>query len=86
LCLAPSTTVKESLQIGPFLQNKPNSPEAKMNASLYFTKVYSNDTAFRRAKNKPKSTPRRSNFETAPRPTFLLLENAKKNGLLTIHC
>jgi len=35
------------------MQNKPNFKDAKMNVTIYYTKVYKNETAFRRVKNKP---------------------------------
>jgi hypothetical protein len=38
----PSTTVKESLQIGPFMQNKPNFKIGKMNATLFTRTPYEN--------------------------------------------
>ena len=40
-----------------FMQNKPNFQKAKMNVNIYYTKVYKNETAFRRVKNKPNSNP-----------------------------
>ncbi len=40
-----------------FMQNKPNFRKAKMNVNIYYTKVYKNETAFRRGKNKPNSNP-----------------------------
>ncbi len=39
------------------MQNKPNFQKAKMNVSIYYTKLYENETAFRRGKNKPNSNP-----------------------------
>jgi hypothetical protein len=35
------------------MQNKPNLLDAQMNVNIYYTKVYKNETAFRRVKNKP---------------------------------
>ncbi len=40
-----------------FMQNKPNFPKSQMNVNIYYTKVYKNETAFRRGKNKPNSNP-----------------------------
>ena len=40
-----------------FMQNKPNFRNTEMHASIYYTKAYSNETAFRRGKNKPNSNP-----------------------------
>ncbi len=48
-----------------FMQNKPNFQKAKMNINIYYTKVYNNETAFRRRKNKPNSNPIKPNFRKA---------------------
>ena len=47
------------------MQNKPNFQKAKMNVNIYYTKVYNNETAFRRGKNKPNSNPIKANFQKA---------------------
>jgi len=47
------------------MQNKPNLPDAQMNVNTYYTKVYKNETAFRRRKNKPNSNPNKPNFRKA---------------------
>jgi hypothetical protein len=47
------------------MQNKPNLLDAQMNASVYYTKIYNNETAFRRRKNKPNSNPIKPNFQKA---------------------
>jgi len=60
-----STIVEDALQIGPFLQNKPNFKIGKMNANVYYTKVYGNETAYRRGKNKPNTKPNKANFQEA---------------------
>ena len=39
------------------MQNKPNFKNAQMNVTIYYTKVYNNETAFSRQKNKPNSNP-----------------------------
>ncbi len=36
-----------------------------MNVNIYYTKVYKNETAFRRGKNKPNSNPIKPNFQKA---------------------
>jgi len=36
-----------------------------MNVNIYYTKVYKNETAFRRGKNKPNSKPIKPNFRKA---------------------
>jgi len=47
------------------MQNKPNFQKAKMNVNIYYTKVYKNETAFRRGKNKPNSNPIKANLRKA---------------------
>jgi len=51
------TLYKSSL----FMQNKPNFRKSQMNVNIYYTKVYKNETAFRRRKNKPNSNPIKPN-------------------------
>jgi len=63
ICPFSSTNVEDSLQINLFLQNKPNFRKAKMNVSIYHTKAYKNETAFRRVKNKPNSNPNKPNCQ-----------------------
>ncbi len=36
-----------------------------MNVNIYYIKVYKNETAFRRGKNKPNSNPIKPNFQKA---------------------
>jgi len=43
------------------MQNKPNLQNAQMNVNLYNTRVYKNQTAFGRRKNKPNSNPIKPN-------------------------
>jgi hypothetical protein len=63
-------------------QNKPKtnpiSKTPKMNINFFVTKDYQNQPrrAFR------KTNPNKPNFETAPRPSFPVVENPKKSGLL----
>jgi hypothetical protein len=40
-----------------FMQNKPNSLNVQIYINIYDKKVYKNETAFRRGKNKPNSNP-----------------------------
>jgi len=47
------------------MQNKPNFQDAQMNVNIYYTKVYKNETAFRRRKNKPNSNPIKPNLRKA---------------------
>jgi hypothetical protein len=46
-----------------FMQNKPNFLDAQMNVNIYYTKVYKNETAYRRGQNKPNSNPNKPNFQ-----------------------
>ncbi|MHC4546318.1 MAG: hypothetical protein ACYSYL_17695, partial [Planctomycetota bacterium] len=49
----PSTTVENSLQIRPFMQNKPNFQKSQMNVTKVLTRDYVNWTLGQRGKNKP---------------------------------
>ncbi len=76
ICREPSTNQLLNMQ------NKPNFRKAKMNVNIYYTKVYNNETAFRRGKNKPNSNPikpcpersRMGQFQTG----HLLIDRAKR--------
>ncbi len=48
-----------------FMQNKPNFLRSQKNVNIYHTKVYHNETAFRRRKNKPNSNPIKPNLRKA---------------------
>jgi len=61
----PSTNVEDSLQINPFLRNKPNFQNAQMNLSLYPKTAYENKSAFGREQNKPNSNPNKPNLKRA---------------------
>jgi uncharacterized membrane protein YkgB len=52
----PFTTVKNPLQIRPFLQNKPNFSYTQMNVSTEKSKNYEQLTMNYKQKNKPKQT------------------------------
>ncbi len=65
LCLRTSTTVEDSLQIGPFMQNKPNLPNAQMNVNNYYIKDYQNFIPLAGQKNKPNSNPIKPNLQKA---------------------
>ena len=56
-----STTVKNPLQISPFLQNKPNLLDALMNISTAITMNYEQITMNNELKNKPNSNPIKAN-------------------------
>jgi len=58
----PSTTVEVSRQISLFLQNKPNSPNVQLNASLFITIIYTIFISLTKVKNKANSNPKQSQF------------------------
>src|SRR4030042_7121108 len=53
----PSTSVKNPLQIRPFLQNKPNFSYTQMNVNTEKSKNYEQLTMNNELKNKPKTKP-----------------------------
>ncbi len=53
----PSTFVENPLQIGPFMQNKPNFPKSQMNVNTYNTKNYENKRNWTIGQSKPNSNP-----------------------------
>jgi len=60
-----STTVEESLQIGSFMQNKANFPDAQMNVNKEITREYENKTLGGSGKNKANSKPNKANLLNA---------------------
>ena len=62
-----------------FLQNKPNLPDGQMNVNICYTKVYSNETAFRRGKNKPNTKPNKANFPASRDETNPIQTQFKPN-------
>ncbi|MHC4110456.1 MAG: hypothetical protein ACYSUY_05230, partial [Planctomycetota bacterium] len=52
-----STTVESSLQIRPFMQNKPNFLDAQMNVNKVLTKDYDKMDTWASGKNKANSNP-----------------------------
>ncbi|MHC4106107.1 MAG: hypothetical protein ACYSR9_14285, partial [Planctomycetota bacterium] len=52
-----STSVEDSLQIGPFMQNKANLLDHRMNISSIITSKYENLDIWWIGKNKPNSKP-----------------------------
>jgi hypothetical protein len=52
----PSTPVENVLQISPFMQNKPNSPNVQLNLTLFITMIYTIFTSLTKVKNKPNQT------------------------------
>jgi hypothetical protein len=65
LCLRSSTSVKDSLQIGPFMQNKPNFRKSQMNVNSLITTNYENKSNWTLGENKPNSNPIKPNFQKA---------------------
>jgi len=61
----PSTSVKDSLQIGLFMQNKPNLLDVQMNVNPYNTTDYENIANWTLGENKPNSNPNKPNFKKA---------------------
>ena len=62
------------------MQNKPNFLDAQMNVNIYYTKVYKNETAFRRGKNKPNSNPIKPNHRNAQmNVNSLITKDYRKN-------
>jgi len=55
-----------------FMQNKPNSQKAKINATLFATRAYDNKPPLRTRKNKPKTKPNKPNFRKAKNELKLL--------------
>ena len=55
------TTVKRSLQINLFMQNKPNFRKSQMNVTSLITADYDKRTLGRRGKNEPKTNPIKAN-------------------------
>jgi hypothetical protein len=57
----PSTPVENVLQISPFMQNKPNSPNVQLNLTLFITMIYTIFTSLTKVKNKPNQTQNKPN-------------------------
>jgi len=53
----PSTTVEDSLQISPFMQNKANLLDTQMNVNSSITKDYENISDWTLGENKPNTKP-----------------------------
>ncbi len=52
-----STFVEYSLQIGLFMQNKPNFRKSQMNVSIFSKKAYEDKSNWTLGENKPNSNP-----------------------------
>jgi len=75
-----STTVKDSLQIGPFMQNKPNFRKSQMNVNSLITMDYENISDWTLGENKPNSNPIKANFRKAKMNVNLTLtKDYRKN-------
>jgi len=57
LTFSPLHLSRNLYKSAPFMQNKPNLRKSKMSVSIYYTKVYKNETASGSGKNKPNSNP-----------------------------
>ncbi len=60
------------------LTNKPNFQKSQMNVTIYYTKLYKNETAFRRGKNKPNSNPIKPCPERSRMGQFPKSQNERK--------
>ena len=56
-----STTVENSLQISPFMQNEPNFPDDPMNVNKVITRDYENIANCKLRENKPNQTQYKAN-------------------------
>ncbi len=65
----PFTTVENSLQISPFMQNEPNLPKAQMNVNKVLIKDYENKPNWTLGENEPKTNPIKANQSQFPLPT-----------------
>ena len=61
-CLRSSTFVERTLQISPFLTNKPNSPIVHSGLTFFTTMAYMILTSLTKVKFKPNSNPNKANF------------------------
>ena len=61
----PSTSVESPLQIGPFMQSKPNLLDGQMNVSSILTKDYENISNWTFGQSKPNSNPIKPNSRKA---------------------
>jgi RNA polymerase sigma-70 factor (ECF subfamily) len=61
------TTVKSSLQIDLFMQNKPNFLKSQMNVTYFITKDYERNGIFAVPQNKANSNPNKPNFKSEGR-------------------
>ncbi|GAG29683.1 unnamed protein product [marine sediment metagenome] len=57
-----STIVENPLQIGSFMQNKPNFQKSQMNVSIFTQKAYENKSNWTLGENKPKTKPNKANL------------------------
>ncbi len=57
ICLRPSTSVENALQISPFMQNKPNFRKSQLNVSTLLQMAYENKRNWTIGQSKPNSKP-----------------------------
>jgi len=58
----PSTSVENPLQIGSFMQNKPNFRKSQMDVKLNISRDYENKSNWTLGENKPNSNPNKANL------------------------
>jgi len=56
-CRDASTSIEDSLQIAPFMQNEPNFRKSQMNVNKVLSKDYENKDTWWSGKNEPKTNP-----------------------------
>ncbi len=80
-----STTVEDSLQICPFMQNKPNFRKSQMNLSIYLQTAYENKSDWTLGQNKPNSNPIKPNLRKAKMNVNLyFIEDYRKKDDFTV--
>jgi hypothetical protein len=79
ICRGPSTNQLILCKTNPI------SSKAKMNVNIYNTKIYQNETAFSRVKNKPNSNPIKPNLRKAKMDVNLyFIEDYRKKDDFTV--
>jgi len=63
-----STLVERSLQISPFLTNKPNFQKSQMNVTYLLTRDYEKKDTWWSGKNKPNSNPIQTQYKANTKP------------------
>ncbi len=80
ICLRPSTSVENPLQINSFMQNKPNFRKSQMNLKLCKQMAYEYKHDWTIGQSKPNSNPIKPNFRKAKMNANLTLtKDYRKN-------